>query len=139
MKSRRRSTSLFLIWRCSCPTFERVLPVPEKLVKWVRILYPYPRSQVQAPAATSAGFPIIVGIHQGSALFSLLFILVMDAVIRDLQKPAPWTLLYVDDVTIASEDKCELERLIQAWSDRLAQFGLRLYVTMTEYLTTDVN
>ncbi|EYC32664.1 hypothetical protein Y032_0002g1031 [Ancylostoma ceylanicum] len=113
--------------------------IPEELIEWVRILYARPRSQVQAPAGTSAEFPITVGVHQGSALSPLLFILVIDAVTRDLQKPAPWTLLYADDVMIAAEDKYELERQTQAWSDRLAQFGLRLNVTKTEYLTTDVN
>ncbi|EYC33056.1 hypothetical protein Y032_0002g578 [Ancylostoma ceylanicum] len=113
--------------------------VPEELVEWVRILYTRPRCQVQAPAGTSAEFPITVGVHRGSALSPLLFILVMDAVTRDLQKPALWTLLYANDVVIAAEDKYELERQTQACTDRLAQFGLRLNVTKTEYLTTDVN
>ncbi|VDP56203.1 unnamed protein product [Heligmosomoides polygyrus] len=43
----------------------------------------------------------------------------MDAISRDLQKPVPWTLLYAADVMLASEDKGELERELQAWCDRL--------------------
>ncbi|VDO81877.1 unnamed protein product [Heligmosomoides polygyrus] len=39
---------------------------------------------------------------------------------------------------LASEDKGELERELQAWCDRLERFGLRLNVKKTEYLTTDV-
>nr|CDJ87499.1 RNA-directed DNA polymerase (reverse transcriptase) domain containing protein [Haemonchus contortus] len=61
----------------------------------------------------------------------------MDAITKDLQKPAPWTLLYADDVMLASEDKSELESQVQTWSDRLAMLGLRLNVKKTEYLTTD--
>nr|CDJ91351.1 endonuclease-reverse transcriptase [Haemonchus contortus] len=61
----------------------------------------------------------------------------MDTITKDLQKPAPWTLLYADDVMLASEDKRELESQVQTWSDRLAMFGLRLNVEKTEYLTTD--
>nr|CDJ85576.1 RNA-directed DNA polymerase (reverse transcriptase) domain containing protein [Haemonchus contortus] len=61
----------------------------------------------------------------------------MDTIIRDLQKPAPWTLLYADDVMLASEDKSELELQVQTWSDRLAMFGLRLNIKKTEHLTTD--
>nr|CDJ80634.1 endonuclease-reverse transcriptase HmRTE-e01 [Haemonchus contortus] len=61
----------------------------------------------------------------------------MDAITKDLQKPAPWTLLYADDVMLASEDKIELESQVQTWSDRLAMFGLRLNVKKAEYLTTD--
>ncbi|EYC12996.1 hypothetical protein Y032_0045g1205 [Ancylostoma ceylanicum] len=113
--------------------FDRVQP--EELVEWVQILYAYLRSQIQALAGTSAELPVVDGSLQGSALSLLFFIFVMDAVTRDLQDPATWKLLSADDLTIASLDKCELERLTKAWSDRLAQFGLCLYVTMTKYLT----
>ncbi|XGW10232.1 hypothetical protein V3C99_012037 [Haemonchus contortus] len=111
--------------------------VPEELIEWVRILYTSPKSRVQTAAGTSTDFPISVGVHQGSALSPLLFVVVMDAITKDLQKPAPWTLLYADDVMLASEDKSELESQVQTWSDRLARFGLRLNVKKTEYLTTD--
>uniref|UniRef100_A0A7I4Y565 Reverse transcriptase domain-containing protein n=1 Tax=Haemonchus contortus TaxID=6289 RepID=A0A7I4Y565_HAECO len=111
--------------------------VPEELIEWVRILYTSPKSRVQTAAGTSAEFPISVGVHQGSALSPLLFVVVMDTITKDLQKPAPWTLLYADDVMLASEDKSELESQVQTWSDRLAMFGLRLNVKKTEHLTTD--
>ncbi|VDP04161.1 unnamed protein product [Heligmosomoides polygyrus] len=39
---------------------------------------------------------------------------------------------------LASEDKDELEREVQAWCDRLERFGLKLNVKKTEYPTTDV-
>uniref|UniRef100_A0A7I4Z469 Reverse transcriptase domain-containing protein n=1 Tax=Haemonchus contortus TaxID=6289 RepID=A0A7I4Z469_HAECO len=111
--------------------------VPEELIEWVRILYTSPKSRAQTAASTSTELPISVGVHQGSALSPLLFVVVMDAITKDLQKPAPWTLLYADDVMLASEDKSELESQVQTWSDRLAIFGLRLNVKKTEYLTTD--
>ena len=111
------------------------MSLPEELVVWVRILYACPRSQIQALAGTLAKSPVADGGHQGSALSLLFFIFVMDAVTRDLQDPATWELLYADDLMIASLDKCELERLTKAWSDRLAQFGFCVYVTKTKYLT----
>ncbi|VDP15178.1 unnamed protein product [Heligmosomoides polygyrus] len=46
---------------------------------------------------------------------------------------SPWTLLYVDYVMLACEDKAELERQAQEWCDRLALFGLKLNVKKTEY------
>ncbi|VDP22515.1 unnamed protein product [Heligmosomoides polygyrus] len=112
--------------------------VPEELIEWVRILYSCLKSQVQAAAGTSMEFPISVGVHQGSALSPLLFVVVMDAITRDLQKLVSWTLLYADDVMLASDDKDELAQEVQAWCDRLERFGLRLNVKKTEYLTTDV-
>ncbi|VDO87720.1 unnamed protein product [Heligmosomoides polygyrus] len=69
---------------------------PEELIEWVRILYSCPKSRVQAATGTSMEFPISVG------------------------KPVPWTLLYADDVMLASEDKvnssdgCKLG--VIAWS-----------------------
>ncbi|VDO63835.1 unnamed protein product [Heligmosomoides polygyrus] len=112
--------------------------IPEELIEWVRILYSCPRSRVRAAAGTSMEFPIPVWVHQGSALSPLLFVVVMDAISRDLQITGPWTLLYADDVMLACEDKTGLKRQAQAWCDRLASFGLKLNVKMTEYLTTDV-
>ncbi|VDO67913.1 unnamed protein product [Heligmosomoides polygyrus] len=82
-------------------------------------------------------FPISVEVHQGSALSPLLFVVVLDAATRDLQKPVPWTLLYADNVMLASEDKNKLEQQVQAWCDRLVMFGIKLNVKKTEY--TDVN
>ncbi|VDL83730.1 unnamed protein product [Nippostrongylus brasiliensis] len=52
------------------------------------------------------------------------------------KSPVPWSLLYADGVMLESEDREELELLVQFWSDRLAQFGVRLSVSKTEYLTT---
>ncbi|EYC40244.1 hypothetical protein Y032_0623g775 [Ancylostoma ceylanicum] len=63
----------------------------------------------------------------------------MDAITRDLQRPAPWTLLYADDVMLASEQKEDLQRQTHAWSERLARFGLRLNVKKTEYMTTNLD
>ncbi|VDP54188.1 unnamed protein product [Heligmosomoides polygyrus] len=103
------------------------------------MLYSCPKSRVQAAAGTSMEFPISVGVHQGSVLSSLLFVVVMDAITRDLRKPVPCTLLYADEVMLSCEDKDDLERQVQAWCDRLVMFGLRLNAKKTEYLTTDVN
>ncbi|VDP23330.1 unnamed protein product [Heligmosomoides polygyrus] len=83
--------------------------VPEDLIERLRILYSCPKSRVQAVAGTSTEFPISVGVHQGSTLSPLLFVVVMDAITRDLQKPVPWTLLYADEVMLVCEDKGELE------------------------------
>ncbi|KAJ7326745.1 hypothetical protein JRQ81_016504 [Phrynocephalus forsythii] len=74
-------------------------------------------------------FVITVGFPQASALYLLLFILIINTVAGDLH----------NDVMIASESKADLECQAQAWSDCLARFGLRLNVRKTEYLTTDPN
>ncbi|VDP17535.1 unnamed protein product [Heligmosomoides polygyrus] len=55
-------------------------------------------------------FLISVGVHQRSALSPPLFVVVMDAISRDLHQSVLWTLRYADDVMLASEDKIELQR-----------------------------
>ncbi|RCN24858.1 hypothetical protein ANCCAN_29437 [Ancylostoma caninum] len=77
--------------------------------------------------------------HQGSALCPLLFVILIDAVARDLRKPAHWKQLFADGVVLVYEDKHELELQMQARSDVLARFGLCLHAKKIENLTTDVN
>ncbi|VDP05282.1 unnamed protein product [Heligmosomoides polygyrus] len=48
--------------------------VPEKLTEWVWMLYSCPKGRVQAAAGTSVEFPILVGVHKGSAPSTLLFL-----------------------------------------------------------------
>ncbi|EYC30555.1 hypothetical protein Y032_0005g2716 [Ancylostoma ceylanicum] len=67
----------------------RLQGIPEEILKWVQMLYVDHRSKVQVAAGTSTEFPITVGVHQGSALSPLHFIVVMDALTKDLQRPAP--------------------------------------------------
>ncbi|EYC03424.1 hypothetical protein Y032_0094g2752 [Ancylostoma ceylanicum] len=61
----------------------------------------------------------------------------MDAIMRDFHRPAPWTLLYTDDVMLASGQKEDLDRQTQVWSKCRAQFGPRLNVRKTEHMTTN--
>ncbi|RWR99635.1 hypothetical protein B4U79_01873, partial [Dinothrombium tinctorium] len=108
--------------------------VPEVYVKWVKLLYHNARSTVRCPLGSSPPFAINVGVHQGSALSPLLFILCMDTVTADLQKPHPWTLLYADDVLLASETRYELQQQAQKWKERLDTNGMRLNLKKTEYM-----
>uniref|UniRef100_A0A914WFQ1 Reverse transcriptase domain-containing protein n=1 Tax=Plectus sambesii TaxID=2011161 RepID=A0A914WFQ1_9BILA len=96
------------------------------------LLYREPKSRVQAAASTSKDFRVSVGIHQGLALSPLLFILVMDIVTWDLHQQPPWMLLYADAVMLAATNKADLQNQVQAWSDWIAQFSLRLNVKKTK-------
>lgn len=112
----------------------RAHEVPEALIDVIRLMYRGTTSEVRTIAGTSRPFPIKVGVHQGSALSPLLFILVIDWATRSIQRPAPWTLLYADDVMLAHEKREDLQRDVQLWKDTLAAIGLRLNVGKTEYL-----
>ena len=108
--------------------------VPEIYIRWIRLLYSNATSSIRCPVGVSEPFDIRVGVHQGSALSPLLFILCMDTVTADLQTPHPWSLLYADDVMLASETRNELEQQVNRWKTRLDEYGMRLNLTKTEYL-----
>ncbi|ROL44535.1 hypothetical protein DPX16_18246 [Anabarilius grahami] len=80
-----------------------------------------------------------VGVHQGSALLPLLFILCMDTITADLQSPHPWSLLFADDVFLSSETRAVTQRDTQLWKDRLDEYGLRLNIKKTTYPSTNPN
>ena len=53
-----------------------------------------------------------VGVHQGSVLSPLLFIIVMEAVTHSVREGLPWKMLYADD--LVRIQKCEgVERRIE--------------------------
>ncbi|EYC04720.1 hypothetical protein Y032_0086g1952 [Ancylostoma ceylanicum] len=108
--------------------------VPEEYVRWIKLLYQKPSSVVRCSAGTSKRFPVEVGVHQGSVLSPLLFILCVDTITRDIQKPQPWCLLYADDVMLAAEMREDLQAEVQLWKDRLQRYGLRLNIEKTEYM-----
>ncbi|EYC20643.1 hypothetical protein Y032_0021g335 [Ancylostoma ceylanicum] len=89
--------------------------VREEYVRWVQLLCRNVTSSVRNAAGTSVPFDVHVGVHQGSALSPLLFILCMDTVSSDLQSRPPWTLLYADDAKVAASTIGELQKEVQAW------------------------
>lgn len=52
---------------------------------------------------------VSVGVHQESAISSLLFVLVIDTNVQDIQRPV----IYTGDVSLASHSKSEIEKLVQ--------------------------
>ncbi|KAK6744984.1 hypothetical protein RB195_011597 [Necator americanus] len=106
--------------------------VPEEYVRWTKLLYAIVYV-VRCPAGTSRPFPVQVGVHQGSSLSPLLFILCMDTITKEIQKQHPWTLIFAD-VMLASESRDDLQKYVQSWKDQLQQHGLRLNTSKTEYM-----
>jgi Reverse transcriptase (RNA-dependent DNA polymerase) len=48
----------------------------------------------------SDGFEVKVGVHQGSVLSPLLFIIVMEALYSEFRVGLPWELFYADDLCL---------------------------------------
>ncbi|KAK6738396.1 hypothetical protein RB195_020483 [Necator americanus] len=78
--------------------------VPEEYVRRTKLLYAKPTSVVRCAAGTSRPFPVQLG---------------------EIPKQHPWTLLFADDVMLASESRDDLLKQLQSWKDQLQQYGLR--------------
>ena len=65
------------------------LGVSEWIVQTVQVMYDTPRSRVRLNGNFSEIFNINVGVHQGSVLSPLLFIMVMEALSRELRTGCP--------------------------------------------------
>ena len=77
--------------------------VPERLTTLMMALCVNSKSKVKVLVGTSEEFEIGVGVHQGSALSPLLFLVVMQEVMKDVRDESLWKLLYADNLVIIGE------------------------------------
>ena len=78
----------------------RKLRVEEWIVRLVQEMYANARSHVHVGEGYSEEFEVKVGVHQGSVLSPLLFIIVLEALSREFRSGVPWEDLYADDLVI---------------------------------------
>ena len=74
--------------------------VPKYLVNWVMSLYKGCKTAVLVDGELSSSFSVKVGVHQGPALSTLLFIMVMDVLTEDVRDGSLMELLYADDLVL---------------------------------------
>jgi hypothetical protein len=60
-------------------------------------------------------FSINIGLHQGSALSSYLFALVMDEVTRDIQGGITWCMLFANDMVLVDESRTRIDQKLKLW------------------------
>ena len=83
--------------------------VPEYLVNGVMSLYKGCKTAVSVDGELSSSFSVKVGVHQGSALSPLLFIMVMDILTEDVRDGSLMELLYKDDLVLCEESLNEVK------------------------------
>ena len=73
-----------------------------------------------------------VGVHQGSTLSTLLFIMVMDVLTEDMSDGSLMELLYVDDLVLYGESLNDVMDKYGRWENAAEGKGLRLNVDKTK-------
>ena len=72
----------------------------------------------------SKSFQVKVGMHQGSGLSPLLFVIVMEAISREFRVALPWQLLYADDLAVIAETEEELIKRLNEWKVNVESKGI---------------
>ena len=77
--------------------------IPEYLVNGVRSPCKGCKTAVSVDGELSSSFSVKVGVHQGSALSPLLFIMVMDVLMEDVRDGSLMELLYAHNLVLCGE------------------------------------
>ncbi|KAK3552006.1 hypothetical protein QTP70_031600, partial [Hemibagrus guttatus] len=92
------------LWYCM-----RKSGVAEKYVRVVQDMYERSRTVVRCAVGQTEEFKVEVGLHQGLALSSFLFAIVMDQFSEEVRQESPWTMMFADDIVICSESREQVE------------------------------
>jgi len=84
-------------------------------VKAVMAMYESAPTVVLTTEGDSQAFNMKVGLHQGSVLSPLLYVVVMKMISRELRAGLPLELLYADDLILMAENEESLRDKIVKW------------------------
>nr|XP_009599585.1 uncharacterized protein LOC104095213 [Nicotiana tomentosiformis] len=82
----------------------------------------------------SEHFPVVMRLHQGSALSPFLFALAMDVLSQHIQGEVPWCMLFADDIVLIDETRRGVNVKLEVWRQTLESKGFKLSRTKTKYL-----
>jgi hypothetical protein len=116
----------------------RHVGVEEWIVNVIKAMYAGATTAVKLPSGISQEFEVKVGVHQGSVLSPLLFIIVMEALSSQFKQGLPWELLYADDLVLLAESEEELKLKIARWKSGMEDKGLRVNIQKTKVMRCQV-
>ena len=114
----------------------RQLGVDEWLVRAVMAMYERARTVVRTKDGNSEEFEVKVGVHQGSVLSPLLFVVVMEVLAQSVKEGLPWELLYADDLVLIAESMEGLKEKMKKWKDCMEAKGLRVNIEKTKVMAS---
>ena len=106
--------------------------VPEKLVRLVEATYHGASTAVRSMHGRTDEFPIIVGLHQGSGLGPVLFIVVPDVISEEFRCGMPCELLFADELAVVTDTEEEMRRRWLGWQNGMESKGPKVNTGKTE-------
>ena len=116
----------------------RSLGIEEWVVRLVQGMYNNARSRVRVGDSYSEEFEVGVGVHQGSVLSPLLFIIVLEALSRDFRVGVPWELFFADDLVIIATSLEECVARVKIWKEGMEAKGFRVNMVKTMFLASGI-
>ena len=140
LRTRNCTSHLLTLKRLSIAYQEKSSGGPEEwIVRFVQAMYNNTRSRVRVNNTYSDEFGVKVGVHQGSVLSPLLFVIVLEALSREFRTGTPWELLYADDLVISAETEEGLRMNMNKWKTEMEAKGLRVNMGKTKIMVSGVN
>ena len=99
-------------------------------MRLVKGMYANVRSRVRVGEGYSEEFEVKAGVHQGSLLSPLRFIIVLKA----FRSGVPWEGLYADDLVIIAESHVDCIRRLLNWKEAIEEKGLRVNAGKTNIM-----
>ena len=116
----------------------RCLGVDEWRVSVIKAMYEDATTTVRVNGRESKAFSVRVGVHQGSVLSPLLFIIVLEALSREFRQGLPMELLYADDLVLVAETEELLMEKLRKWKKGMELKGVRVNIGKTKVMRCQV-
>ena len=108
--------------------------IPEWLVCTVKAMFSNAMSRVRIDNSFSDSFEVQVGVHQGSVLNPLLYIIVLEALSCDFHTGCPWELLYADGLVLISDSLEGLQQKSSTWKAGMESKGFGVNIPKTKIM-----
>jgi len=114
----------------------RKLGVEDCIVSAVMSMYTGAKTVARTVYGVNNDFEVKVGMHQGSSLCPLLFVIVMDALFRGFKVALPWELLYIDHLVVIADTEGDLIIRLNEWKDFMENRGMRVSMNTTKVMVS---
>ena len=112
--------------------------VPIKYIDIIKDIYDRVVANVRTCKGITNDFFIKIGLHQGSALSTFLFDIVMNELTR-IQNEIPWCMLFADDIILVDETRAGVNTKLEVWRQTLESRSFKLSRAKTEYMKCKFN